>query len=137
MTLVDVSPVALALARERAESEGLALTTLERDLEEQAVPKGPFQLVTCFHFLRRPLFPDLAAALAPRGLLVVEIMTRKNLERHASPSERFLLEPGELPGLVGDLEIVSFDEDWRPSGRHEARLVARRLVGEAGHGRGR
>jgi SAM-dependent methyltransferase len=126
VTLVDVSPVALALARERAEAEGLPLTTLERDLGEAPLPPGPFALVTCFHFLRRPLFPDMAAVLAPGGLLVVEIATRRNLERHASPSERFLVEEGELPGLVVGLEVLSHDEDWRPSGRHEARLVARR-----------
>jgi SAM-dependent methyltransferase len=126
VTLVDVSPVALAIARERAAADGLALEAVELDLEADPLPAGPFRLVTCFHFLRRPLFPDLAAALAPGGLLVVEIMTRRNLERHASPSERFLLEEGELPGLARGLEVLSCDEGWRDSGRHEARLVARR-----------
>lgn len=128
VTLVDVSPVGLSLARERAATDGLALTTLERDLEEDPLPPGPFELVTCFHFLRRPLFREMAAALAPGGLLVVEIMTRRNLERHASPSERFLLEEGELPGLVAGLEVLSHDEAWRPSARHEARIVARELA---------
>jgi SAM-dependent methyltransferase len=126
VTLVDVSPVALALARERAAADRLSLETVERDLEEEALPPGPFRLVTCFHFLRRPLFRDMAAVLAPGGLLVVEIMTRRNLERHVSPSERFLLEEGELPGLVGGLEVLAHDEAWRESGRHEARLVARK-----------
>jgi tellurite methyltransferase len=126
VTLVDVSPVALALARERADGDGLALETLERDLEQDPLPTGPFELVTCFHFLRRPLFREMADALPPGGLLVVEIMTRRNLERHASPSERFLLEEGELPGLVAGLEVLSYDESWRASDRHEARLVARK-----------
>jgi hypothetical protein len=70
----------------------------------------------------------MAAALAPGGLLVVEIATRRNLERHASPSERFLVDEGELPGLVPTLDLLLHDEDWRPSGRHEARLVARRTA---------
>ncbi len=129
VTLVDVSPVALALAREAAAADGLAFTTVELDLEEAPLPPGPFGLVTCFHFLRRPLFREMAAVVAPGGLLVVEIMTRRNLERHASPSERFLLDEGELPGLVPGLEILSHDEAWRASDRHAARLVARKPAG--------
>ena len=30
----------------------------------------------------------------------------------------------ELPGLVGDLEVLHHDEEWRPNGRHEAHLLA-------------
>jgi len=52
-----------------------------------------------------------------------------NLERHASPSRRFLVETGELElwarGLT--LEIVVAREGWTPDGRHEAELVARRV----------
>src|SRR5436190_1959205 len=65
---------------------------------------------------------------APGGMLFYVQPTRKNLERHASPSERFLLEDGALPGLVWGLEILHYEEGWSNEGRHEARLLAQRPV---------
>ena len=58
-------------------------------------------------------------------MLAVEIATLRNLERNARPSRRFLLEEGELPGLLAPLEILACEEDWF-DGRALARAVARR-----------
>jgi hypothetical protein len=66
----------------------------------------------------------LRARLAPGGWLCCEIATVRNLERHARPSRRFLLEAGELRALCEPLESVFYDEDWH-DGRHVARSVAR------------
>jgi SAM-dependent methyltransferase len=126
VTLADVSDEALARATEIAQSEGLALTTVRVDLELEPLPAGPWDLVLCTYFLHRPLFPALVEALAPGGLLAVAHPTRRNLERHARPGPAHVLDPGELPGLVRRLEVLRHDEAWFESGRHEARLVARR-----------
>ena len=64
--------------------------------------------------------------LVPGGWLVCELPTRKNLERHARPSARWLLDEGELARLVMGLEIVRLEEGWSAAGRHEARVVARK-----------
>jgi tellurite methyltransferase len=40
-----------------------------------------------------------------------------------------VLEDGELPRLISGLETVRYEEGWLESGRHEARLVARRPCG--------
>jgi SAM-dependent methyltransferase len=126
VTLADVSDVALAQAARAAEAEGLALSTVRVDLEAEPLPSGPFDLVLCTYFLHRPLFAAFPAALAPGGLLVFAHATRSNLLRHARPGPAHVLEDGELPGLVRGLEVVSYVEGWLESGRHEARLVARR-----------
>jgi SAM-dependent methyltransferase len=125
VTLVDVSPAALDLARAASAAAGLTLRLLVLDLEEAPLPSGPFALVAIIDFLHRPLFEHLPRVLAPGGLLVVSHPTRTNAERHAHPSARFLLEDGELPGLARDLEIVRFEEGWYDD-RHEAHLLARR-----------
>jgi hypothetical protein len=39
-----------------------------------------------------------------------------------------VLEDGELPGLLGGLELLRSEEGWQESGRHEARAVARRAA---------
>ncbi|MCU0272172.1 MAG: class I SAM-dependent methyltransferase [Acidimicrobiales bacterium] len=128
VTLLDVSDEALRLARDRATAHGVTLSTVRLDLEAEPPPPGPWDVILVRHYLQRPLLPRLGDLLAPGGLLCVCIATRRNLERHPRPSARFLLEPGELPGLVPDLEIVRWVEDWTdesPDGRHEGRLVAR------------
>lgn len=130
VTLLDISAVALEQARERATAAGLRLNAIEVDLDQAPLPDGPWDTIVCFHFLWRPLFSQAPAVLAPGGWLIVAHPTRRNLERNASPSAQWLLEEGELVTLASDLEVVRYDEDWQPSGRHEARLVARRPVGE-------
>jgi SAM-dependent methyltransferase len=126
VTLADVSDVALARAAEEARREGLPLATVQVDLEAAPLPAGPWELVVCTYFLHRPLFAAVEAALAPGGLLVVAHATRTNLERHARPGPSHVLEDGELPGLLGALEVLRYEEGWLDAGRHEARGVARK-----------
>ena len=125
VTVADISPVGLELARAAAAAAGLALRLLEVDLETGALPPGPFDLIVSIDFLCRPLFAAFPAALAPGGILVYAQATRRNLERHPSPSARFLLDDGELPSLVQGLAVLRSEEGWFDD-RHEARLVARK-----------
>jgi SAM-dependent methyltransferase len=125
VTLVDVSPVGVDLARAAAAAAGVRIEARVRDLEEEGLPAGPWDVIACFYFLWRPLFAQFPGALAPGGLLATALATRSNLKRHARPGPRFLLEDGELPALVRGLEIVRYEEGWF-EGRHEARLVARK-----------
>lgn len=126
-TLTDVSVVAMAGVAARAATLGLdatTVTTLTADLATEPVPVGPWDAITCIHYLDRELLPRLGHTLAPGGRLVCAIATTTNLERHERPSARFLLQPGELATLVPDLKIVHASEEWRTNGVHEAWLVA-------------
>lgn len=128
VTLVDVSPVGVDLARQAARAAGVALDARVVDLERDALPPGPWDLIVDFHYLQRSLLPALAQALTPGGLLVLVQPTRTNLERHPRPGPAHLLDDGELARLAAGLplEVVRLDEGWLDEGRHEARLVARR-----------
>jgi len=125
VTAVDISAVGLARCQVSAQRLGLRVAMRQVDLEEEPLPRGTWQIITCFHYLQRALFPVLCAALAPGGVLACEIATRRNLERHARPSARFLLEEGELARLVEPLEILHGEEGWL-DGQHLARVVAAR-----------
>lgn len=126
VTLADVSEVALERAAHAARAEDLSLATVRLDLKAAPLPPGPWDLILCTYFLHRPIFADLVAALAPGGWLVAAHATRTNLQRHSRPGPDYLLEDGELPTLVSGLEVVRFDEGWLESGRHEARIAARK-----------
>ncbi len=125
VTIVDVSDEALAQAAGAARSAGVPVTLLERDLTEAPLPDGPWNVILDFHFLQRDLFPAMIESLADGGLLVGEIATVRNLERHERPPEPYVLRPGELPALLDGLEIVFHEEGWFDD-HHQARFVARR-----------
>jgi tellurite methyltransferase len=127
VTVVDVSPVGLEIAEKRAKEAGVTITTMVLDLENEALPEGPWDIILQMHYLERTLFGKYAELLAIPGLLFVEHPTRSNLDRHAKPGAHYLLEDGELPELCAPFVIVSYGEGWNEAGRHEARIVARRV----------
>ncbi len=127
VTVVDVSDVALDLAAKRAERSGVALTTTQADLTKEALPSGPWDLITSFNYLDRELIPQMIDQLTVGGHLALSIATKSNLQRHERPSERFLLDDGELPSLIDGLGIVSYTEGWGLDGRHTAELFAQKV----------
>ncbi len=133
-TVVDVSEVALGLARAEAQRCGVRVETVQADLEVDPIPGGPWDLLVVHHFIWRPLLASAGRALTPGGHLVVVHPTLRNLERHPRPSARFLLAEGELQRLIAasGLEVVSYAEGWTDALRHEARLLARRPAAPAG-----
>ena len=128
VTLVDISDEGLALAEgaARAAAVGLSLVRADLDLDPDALPPGPWDLIVCYLYLDRPLLPPLTAALAPGGLFVFCQPTLRNLERHPLPRAAHLVDEGEARSFARGLEILVYQEGWLEEGRHEARLVARR-----------
>jgi tellurite methyltransferase len=128
VTLIDVSDAALDEAARRAADADVTLRLVRADLDAGALPPGPFDLVLCIHFLDRSRRDAYADVLAPGGLLIVAQPTKINLERHARPSARFLVDPGELDAWARalDLDVQVSREGWNADGRHEAAVIARR-----------
>jgi tellurite methyltransferase len=127
VTIADVSEVGLSVAAARARRLGLDVSTVCVDLEEEPLPRGPWDVVVCILYLSRPLFAHIAEVLAPQGTFVFLQPTATNLERHVKPPRAFLLDPRELERLLPpELEPSVLEEGWSAEGHHEARLVARR-----------
>lgn len=80
---------------------GLEIVTA--DLEDGSpwpLPGRRFAAVVVTSYLHRPLFPHLAAALEPGGLLLYETFAAGQ-EQYGRPSRReFLLQPGELLAMA-------------------------------------
>lgn len=130
VTLVDVSPVGVALARQRAQEAGVAITTVVRDLAAGPLPSGPFDLVVVVAFLDRAVLEQVPRVLAPGGRLLFVHPTVANLDRHDRPPRRFLLDPGEISTIADrlGLDVEVCGERWSADGHHEACLLARRPV---------
>lgn len=107
----------LALDRDRqalAEAAGPCITTFEFDLENgQPWPfgAGRFQAIVVTNYLHRPLLADLAASLAPNGVLIYETFAEGN-EQFGRPSNPdFLLRDGELLALAAGagLRVLAYE----------------------------
>jgi SAM-dependent methyltransferase len=82
------------------------------DLEDGAPWRlgGGYDGIVVTNYLHRPLFPALAAALAPGGVLLYETFMRGN-ERFGRPANPdFLLRPGELLEAFAMLHVVAFEQ---------------------------
>jgi SAM-dependent methyltransferase len=110
VTALDRDPQALAAAA------GQGIATVLHDLEAPgaAWPFAPGSLagIVVTNYLHRPLFGQIATALAPDGVLIYETFARGN-EIFGKPSNPdFLLNPGELLELAarGGLRVVAYED---------------------------
>lgn len=129
---LDRDAAALAALAAAARAEGLPIAPLRADAEARSglpFQPGTFGAVVVTRFLFRPLAPALAALLRPGGLLVYETFTSHQRDLSQGPrNPAFLLEPGELPRLFPELEVLASSEGLREAPWLEwvASLAARR-----------
>lgn len=91
-----------------------------------------FAAIVVTNYLHRPLFPQLAAALEPGGVLIYETFMAGN-ERYGRPSNpAFLLQPGELLDAFPSLTPIAFEQGYveTPKPAMVQRLCAR--LGDTG-----
>ena len=71
---------------------------------------GGYDGIVVTNYLHRPLFPVIAAALAPGGVLMYETFMVGN-ERFGRPrNPEFLLRPGELLQAFAELTVLAFEQ---------------------------
>jgi SAM-dependent methyltransferase len=104
---LDVSPVAIAQARDLAERSGVA----DRcrfdvvDLDEGLPDGPPVDVILCHKFRDRRLDQAIIERLAPGGLLAIAVLSEVGAA--AGP---FRAAAGELPAAFADLNLVAAGE---------------------------
>lgn len=124
---LDRSASSIADIRQTAAQLRLPVRAEVVDLEAEGatLPNSAFDVVVVVHYLHRPLFPSLRAALKPGGILVYETFTRAQAARGRPTNPAFLLQPGELSTLVAPLEIL-FQREGDFEGKMLASVIAAR-----------
>ena len=127
----DISDVALGMLRHEVEdraAQGRPLTVRPQvvDLDAATIPPDTYDLIANLLFLDRRLWPQMAAALRPGGLLVFETFVELPHGRRSEVSPAHLLAPGELRAAFETLGLATrtYAEDDE---RGTARLLAQRL----------
>ena len=117
VTAVDMLPDALSLADDLAQRYAAArpIRWIQYDLEAD-LPKfdQPFDLIVVFRYLHRPLLAELKSWLSPGGSFLCETFTSLHRQRHGKPARQaYVLQPGELRGLLEGFELRHYSEAWR------------------------
>jgi len=108
------------------------IEVIELDLESQErarLGEARFGGIIVSRYLHRALMASIESALAPGGTLLYETFLVAQRDLGWGPRrDAFLLQPGELPRLVPNLETLDYEEgesgDVPPA--QTARLLARR-----------
>jgi len=111
---------AMALAEKKQERIDVALA----DFDDHPIKKNAFDLILCFNFLDRRLFPVIAGALKPGGLLYFETFSIDYL-KYSSFKREWVLEHNELLRVFSHFRILNYREIDREE-KACASLVARK-----------
>jgi SAM-dependent methyltransferase len=125
VTACDISLEGLRTARAFATRRGVDVRLFCQDLETIQLPAAHFDLIVCFFYLQRDLFPQIRTALRPGGLLVHKTYTTDQLRflgrpRHAT----HMLRPQELLEAFRDFRVLVYQETLRSRG--VAQLIAQK-----------
>lgn len=111
---IDISPVAIEMARAESDRRGLEVEWSQGDLNHADLAVGRYDLITMIRYTNRKLWPRLHPALSPDGWLVME----QHLKTHhpvAGPSDEYRLAPGELLDAFPGLRVIKYYEEYRES----------------------
>ena len=128
---VDVSDLAIDWLNEEAEKDGLTLKGHQIDLAEEDFPQSAYQVIICFNFLFRELFPKIKSSLKEGGLLFYETVYTDDHEILGNKmNPDYILQKNELLHAFRELRIISYQEKIveMKSGRKKAlaSLVAKK-----------
>jgi SAM-dependent methyltransferase len=124
VTGVDRSPEALASASAWGQTIAADIENGAWPLMTDGIPRQ-FDAVVVTNYLWRELFPKIRASLAPGAVLIYETFAAGNQTVGKPSRPEFLLQPGELLRVFGDLRIIAFEDGFlAQSQRFVQRIVA-------------
>lgn len=127
VTGVDVSSVAIDMAKEAASNRGVQVDWQISDVDEVDLVRGTYDLITMVRYVNRGIWPRLPDALTGNGWLLME----QHLKTHRDvigPSGDYRLEPGELLRAFSRMRIVHYTEAFEPSDRSNGKTATARLL---------
>ncbi len=125
---IDISAVAIDLARREADRRGLEVEWRVADLDEIDIEVGAYQLVTMIRYANRRLFLRFAEAVAPNGWLLVEQHMRTSRSVDGPESDEFRLAPSELLTAFSQFRVVEYSERLDASDPERGTMALARLL---------
>ena len=106
---IDISTAGLNKARALAKEKGVTIETRAVDLDNWRLEQSAFDLILCFNFLDRQMFPAIKNALKPEGLIFYETFTVDYL-KYSNFKREWVLEHNELLDVFSEFRILGYRE---------------------------
>lgn len=135
---VDISAVAIELARREANARGLQIAFRVADLDDEGLAAEHYDVITVIRYMNRALWPRLIRALRPGGILMIEHHLRAELRDSdevvlgGPKTDAFRLAPQELLGAFGQLRVLFYEESVEPADNPDERFALARMVAVKG-----
>ena len=106
---IDVSEVGLDKANVLAKDKSITIETVVTDLDHWQFSQNTFDLVLCFNFLDRKIFPEIKKSLKPGGLIFFETFTIDYL-KYSNFKREWVLDHNELLNVFNEFRILRYRE---------------------------
>jgi tellurite methyltransferase len=110
VTGMDISAVAVERALQLSQEAGVTIKAHCVDLRATILPADWYDVVVCFYYLQRNLFPQILNTLKPGGMVIYETFTREQAQYGHSTNPAYLLRPNELLEAFRALRIRVYRE---------------------------
>jgi tellurite methyltransferase len=125
---VDYSSESVAMALNTAARNGLLITARLANLEtEYQIVPDTYNLIICFNYLQRSLFPFIKAGLKIGGMIVYETFTVDQVRFGHPHNPDFLLKHNELLDIFNDFHCLSYREAIIDNRKAVASLIAQKV----------
>jgi tellurite methyltransferase len=127
VTAVDISSVAIEMAKEAASDRGLDVDWRVADVRDVELSRDTYDLITMIRFVDRYVWPDIPRAITENGWLLMEQHLRTYRDV-IGPSGDYRLAPGELLDAFSAMRIIHYSEAFEPSERSSGMTATARLL---------
>jgi tellurite methyltransferase len=105
VTGIDISAIAVARSLQLSQEAGVTINAHCMDLRTTTLPTDTYDVVACFYYLQRNLFPQIINTLKSGGMVIYETFTGEQAQ-HGHPTDpEYLLHPNELLNTFRTLRI--------------------------------
>ena len=104
---LDISPIGLNKAKQRANHLNTKIETRVVDLENYQLEKNSYDLVICTYYMNRCLFGQIKDSLRPGGMVLIETFNTDFLKYSRFP-QKYLLKRNELLEIFKEFKIIRY-----------------------------
>ncbi|MHB8483949.1 MAG: class I SAM-dependent methyltransferase, partial [Nitrospiria bacterium] len=125
---IELSKESIAECQKQIGRKGLPIKIIEADLEKTTLPKNAFDLVICFFYLQRDLFPQIKETLKQNGFVAYEtFLIDQHIQRGSPRRVEFCLSHNELLNFFRGFRIHFYEEGKGEGDKITARIIAQKI----------
>ena len=127
---VEFSEEGIKKALALAQKNNVTINAIRADLEkhEHRIEKEKYDLISCFYYLQRDLFPEIKEGLKKGGMVICQTFTTDNLKYQPHPKNPdHVLQPNELFRYFLDLRIIFYRECVLNNETAVASIIAQKI----------